>query len=75
MSIDYDSYSHEMLMACDGHMCSQELELTGDWQECINEAKDNGWKIRPEEDGEWKHWCPKCWANKGAETAFGDDEI
>jgi len=31
-----------------------------DFRGAIDMAKDKGWKIRKDEDGEWIHICPVC---------------
>ena len=67
--IDYNNDGSTMIMHCDGYDCDKSLEMYGDFVECIQEAKDNSWKI-VKEDEEYEHYCPCCWANRGAEGVF-----
>lgn len=60
MSLDYFNEGHEMFMCCD--FCEEESQFYGEWNECIREAKEEGWKIF-KADEEWVHKCPVC-ANK-----------
>ncbi len=46
-----------MEMECDS--CGESVEFDGDWQECINQAKDLGWWIY-KEGQYWEHYCPGC---------------
>jgi len=71
--IDYNNDESTMIMECDGYDCDKDLEMDGDFVECIQEAKDNGWRLFKTEDEEWEHYCPRCWAQRGAETAFNDE--
>lgn len=72
--IDYANYDHSMTMSCDGSDCIETIELRGDFRECINEAKENGWRVVHADNGsideEWEHYCPRCWANRGAKGVF-----
>jgi hypothetical protein len=66
--IDYDNDDRTMVMECD--VCEQALEMYGEFVECIQEAKDNNWKIFKSDDDQWEHYCPRCWANHRAEGVF-----
>lgn len=45
--------------SCDG--CTEShTAFTGDWQEALAELRQEGWRIRRGEDGEWEHHCPGC---------------
>lgn len=68
--IDYSNDESTMVMECDGYDCDKDLEMYGDFVECIQEAKDNGWKIFKDGFDEWTHLCPRCAANRGAEGIF-----
>ena len=52
-----------MTMDCDAiepfsqKACSVSDSWEGEWQECIDHFKDEGWKVR-NVNGEWKHFCP-----------------
>lgn len=64
MSTDYDRAYEEMTMDCDGDdgtgLCVESLQLSGPFQDCIAQAKTEGWSMRPDDDGGWKHYCPGC---------------
>lgn len=64
MSTQYDRAFGEMTMDCDGDdgsgMCTENLVLTGEFRECVDRAKAAGWTMRPDSEGEWKHFCPGC---------------
>lgn len=53
----------EMTVECDfmdrftKKACVNEEVYTGDWQECIDQAKEDGWKVK-KVNGEWQHFCP-----------------
>lgn len=67
----YDNNSYTMQVYCDGYMCNDFLELVGEYIECIEELKENEWKITKEED-EWQHYCPKCAARERSRDVFDD---
>ena len=52
------------VIECDS--CSNFLncDVYDDFYSAIHMAKDEGWKITKDEDGEWIHTCPVC-AEKG----------
>ena len=52
--IDYDNKNSLMLITCD--TCGEEIELTGDYKFCIQEAKDQNWIIIKKK-GEFHHYC------------------
>ena len=62
---DYDTNEGEMYMECDyksafeKKACTTEESFEGEWQECIDQFKKAGWKIRKTDDGEWVHFCPE----------------
>lgn len=71
--IDYSNDEATMVMHCDGYDCDKTLEMSGGFTECIQEAKDNEWKITKTDSGideEYEHHCPRCWANRGAKGVF-----
>lgn len=69
--IDYYNDEYTMVMSCDGYDCDKDLELSGEFVECIQEAKDEGWRIfKDDYDDTWNHLCSRCWANKGAIGVF-----
>ena len=55
--IDYNRDFETMDFECD--TCSIGATYEGDWQECVDAAKEDGWKIR-KVDGDWKHTCSEC---------------
>jgi Fe2+ or Zn2+ uptake regulation protein len=58
MTIDYINKSDHMTMECD--ICGTVDEFDGTWQDCMNIAKRDGWKIKMHND-EWYHFCcDKC---------------
>lgn len=68
--IDFNNQDEIMWMECDGTKCGEYLELFGSWNDCIQEAKDEGWRIF-NNAGDWEHYCPHCWNINRAQTAFG----
>lgn len=56
----YDRDDRNMMMFCDSENCTEESLFYGTYQECINEAKDEGWKISRDEHNRWIHTCPLC---------------
>lgn len=68
--IDYSSDESTMIMYCDGYDCDKSLEMYGDFVECIQETKDNQWRIMRDDNDCYLHYCPRCWANRGAEGVF-----
>ncbi len=56
MSIVYDNYEECSLVECDN--CGETLEdVEGDFQGVVDFAKENEWKIRPNHNGIWFHYC------------------
>lgn len=69
--IDYFNDTEEMLMTCDGDDCSEFVELLGSWNECISEAKGEGWGVVKDDlENTYQHFCPRCWANRKAGGIF-----
>lgn len=62
--ISYINSTGEMTMECDGAGCYEVLEVCGEWQECIQEAKEEDWQICKEGD-DWVHHCPHCRSDAG----------
>lgn len=56
--IEYDNEMEQMEMACDEDYCDTDTLFNGSWSDCIEWAKENGWKII-KRNGEWKHICFK----------------
>jgi hypothetical protein len=54
MTIDYQKKDETMDMECD--TCGTNEVFDGDFDECIAEAKDEGWIVRKDGD-EWVHYC------------------
>lgn len=54
----FDDNSASMEMYCDAPGCTCNEVWYGSYQECIDEAKDNGWQIARSGD-EWFHFCPE----------------
>jgi len=67
--IDYDNDAQDMIVYCDGDDCDETLEFSGEFLECISELKASGWHAF-KECGDWEHYCPVCWANRGARGVF-----
>lgn len=55
--IEYDNDDETMTMTCDARGCIEDVELEGSFQDCVDQAKQLGWKIK-NVDGEWLHFCP-----------------
>lgn len=55
---EYFNHEHEMQMWCD--KCDDESIFVGEYSECINEAKTEGWRIYKDADELWCHICPMC---------------
>lgn len=61
MAVEYDNDTEEMTMICD--TCGEEETFEGDWHDCIQQAKDAGWRIskqqfKPGGPVTWVHSCP-----------------
>lgn len=55
----YDDNSASMEMYCDAASCSGNEVFYGSYQECIDEAKEQGWGLKKgDEYDEWFHFCP-----------------
>jgi hypothetical protein len=64
--IERDSWDSDIYeVSCD--YCSEDIEIDsgGDWQDMINQLKEEGWQIR-KIDEEWHHACLECVRNKVA---------
>jgi hypothetical protein len=51
------------VMYCDGQGCGWEISDIhgeGTFMELIKHAKDHGWRITKDVDGDWVHYCPEC---------------
>lgn len=44
-----------MYFECDN--CGSEAEFYGTWRECVNQAKEIGWKVFKNEHNQWVHMC------------------
>lgn len=53
--IEYNNDLEEMCIDCDN--CGNYINLDGPWQDCIDQAKDEGWRIVKNGDV-WEHFCP-----------------
>jgi hypothetical protein len=56
--IQYCNYQEEMELTCD--VCCETDYLIGTWQECLDEAKSQGWKVFKNSSDEWEHRCREC---------------
>ena len=57
MILDYDRDREVMQLSCDS--CSNEEEFEGEFARCIEQAKEAGWLVRPDEkEGGFTHTCP-----------------
>ena len=56
----FDHYGNGGEMTCDNPKCDNWDSFEGDFMECIEEAKAEGWKIVCKEAGEFKHYCKNC---------------
>lgn len=62
MTLDFEKESYHddygsMWFECDH--CGSTGEFEGSWQECMNEAKEAGWIVRPPDNGAYLHFCCK----------------
>lgn len=57
--IDFDKDFEEMEATCDGEGCNFADTYFGDFQECIESMKEDGWLISYIDD-EYYHYCPAC---------------
>lgn len=55
----YDRTDGKMTYECDNDGCFEKSEFYGAFVECVQEAKQEGWKAHRHED-EWYHECPLC---------------
>lgn len=49
----------EATIICDECECEVH-QGTSTFRQFIDDLKEDGWKIRPDEDGGWSHICPDC---------------
>ena len=59
VSLDFSNDFEVCEMYCNAKDCNFEAEFDGEFQECIETAKESGWLIRKEGEN-WKHYCPTC---------------
>jgi hypothetical protein len=52
--INYIKEAQTMELTCD--ICPASVEYDGTWQECIEQAKIDGWKFVKKSD-DWYHGC------------------
>jgi hypothetical protein len=58
MTQKYINKAEHMTLNCD--ICINEDEFDGTFQDCIDQAKRDGWSFKKHE-GEWYHFCSaKC---------------
>jgi len=55
--IDYNNNTNVLEMGCES--CETKEEFSGNWYECIDQAKENGWRIILENKN-WEHYCEEC---------------
>lgn len=55
--IDYDNTFETMVIDCEN--CNISGEFDGSWQDCIDEAKLEGWRFR-KNGSDWEHYCSEC---------------
>lgn len=55
-----DRQKGKWVVQCDG--CSDEVLETGTdvFQEAVAAARDEGWGLRKNKQGDWENYCPKC---------------
>ena len=48
------------VVECDS--CSNYLncDVEDDFKEAVDMAKDKGWKVKKDQEGDWVHICPVC---------------
>ncbi|MFA5999348.1 MAG: hypothetical protein WC783_00005 [Candidatus Paceibacterota bacterium] len=56
--IEYNNRKEEGTITCD--TCGECAYFEGSFQDCIDEAKSDGWRIYMDECNEWMHECPVC---------------
>lgn len=67
MSVEYNEDIEELTITCDD--CEEQEQFHGSsFQQCINEAKANGWVLHKDERGQWLHFC-----NKACKEFYIDD--
>jgi len=60
---DYDAKIFYLTCDCCGQD-NEEFDMEDGWSNMISEMKLSGWRFKCEEDGNWIHQCPECFANK-----------
>jgi len=58
MTIEYDNNAESMDMWCD--TCDESGTISGEFMDCINSFKDDGWRIYNEGNADYTHTCPDC---------------
>lgn len=49
----------QVVVVCDG--CDERFNAeSDDFQGVIEQAKQDGWRVRPDGDGGWEHHCSSC---------------
>ncbi len=54
MTQEYINKAEQMTLSCD--ICTNQDEYDGTFQDCINQAKRDGWRFK-KHLGEWFHFC------------------
>lgn len=56
-----DKVHGEIRLICDND-CGEATDLydRDDFKSMIKDAKDNGWVVETDENGDWTHYCPDC---------------
>lgn len=54
--VTYDNDFEQMEFNCDEDYCESANMYAGTWAECMEQAKQNGWKIQ-KKHGDWRHTC------------------
>ena len=58
-----NKFGKSYILSCD--ICQEEAEETFyDFYDALNFKRDNGWKSKKDENGEWMVICPECQALK-----------
>ncbi len=43
------------------------IDTVGDFKKMLTDIKEKGWRMKPDDQGKWEHYCPDCvreWASK-----------
>ena len=68
--IDHSKELDVGTVVCDFCVPPEEIDLNGNWHECIDKLKQLGWTNFKDKVGDWYQKCPSCAKGPTAEEDF-----